>query len=220
MMKNPGKILSIYQIAELVKPAWLKAATPANILSGFAATGIWPFDKNIFPDDYLLPSLLTDRPVVNTTEETTTAPETFSERHHQPSTSKAVSFSSAEGISTPPTPLTTIRAINETPNIANTFISPFAFKGLPKADQRKEESNKGRKRAKCTIATATPEMKRKRSEEQKKADKQNEQLMKKKAKPKKCQKTLIFLSDQEDFDIDHLLESDSDIDIILGDDND
>ena len=116
--------------------------------------------------------------------------------------------------------MTTIRAINETPNIANTFISPFAFKGLPKADQRKEESNKGRKRAKCTIATATPEMKRKRLEEQKKADKQNEQLMKKKAKPKKCQKTLIFESDQEDFDIDHLLESDSDIDISLGDDND
>ena len=108
MMKNPGKILSIYQIADLVKPAWIKAATPANILSGFAATGIWPFDKNRFPDDYFLPSLFTDRPVVNTTEETTTAPETFSERHHQPSTSKAVSFSSAEGISTPPTPLTNI----------------------------------------------------------------------------------------------------------------
>ena len=45
-------------------------------------------------------------------------------------------------------------------------------------------------------------------------------LRKKKQSLKSAKKTLIFESDQEDFDIDHLLESDSDIDISLGDDND
>jgi hypothetical protein len=30
----------------------LRAASQKNIQSGFQATGIWPFDRNIFDDDY------------------------------------------------------------------------------------------------------------------------------------------------------------------------
>jgi len=35
MMEHPGKMLTIYELAKLVGSAWLKAATPVNILSGF-----------------------------------------------------------------------------------------------------------------------------------------------------------------------------------------
>lgn len=62
MMHHPGQTISIYNIAELVKDAWLRGATPMNIVSGFKAAGIWPFDRNVFPDEYFAPADVTDRP--------------------------------------------------------------------------------------------------------------------------------------------------------------
>jgi len=35
-----------YEIAQIMKTAYLKATTPSNISSGFAATGIFPFDPD------------------------------------------------------------------------------------------------------------------------------------------------------------------------------
>ena len=31
--------------------AWIEACTPTNVLNGFRATGIWPINRNIFPDE-------------------------------------------------------------------------------------------------------------------------------------------------------------------------
>ena len=60
MMANPGEPIKI-EIIELTGKAWLKAATPSNILSGFKVSGIWPFDRNVFDDASYLPSSITDR---------------------------------------------------------------------------------------------------------------------------------------------------------------
>jgi len=38
--------------------AWDKAATPANIKAGFCATGIYPFNSSISPDEAFAPSLV------------------------------------------------------------------------------------------------------------------------------------------------------------------
>ena len=43
----------------------IKATTPLNIKSGFRATGIEPFDENVFTEEDFLPSSVTDRPQVN-----------------------------------------------------------------------------------------------------------------------------------------------------------
>ena len=59
-MKNPGKSISIYQMGHLMGSAWIKAATPKNIISGFKVSGIWPFDKNIFSAVDFLPSSVHD----------------------------------------------------------------------------------------------------------------------------------------------------------------
>lgn len=61
MMRNPGKPATIYEIAELVAIAHTKAMTPSNIINSFAATGIFPFDRNRFNDDDFLSSSVTDR---------------------------------------------------------------------------------------------------------------------------------------------------------------
>lgn len=49
ILSNPGKRLSIYEISQLTGKAWERAATPTNVKAGFLTTGIWPFDKDIFP---------------------------------------------------------------------------------------------------------------------------------------------------------------------------
>ena len=51
LVSNPGKTVSIYELAELSGKAWLKSAVPANIISGFSAPGIFPFRPDVWQDD-------------------------------------------------------------------------------------------------------------------------------------------------------------------------
>lgn len=50
MRENAGRALEILHIPMLVKTALLKGATAENIVSGFKATGISPFNPHIFSD--------------------------------------------------------------------------------------------------------------------------------------------------------------------------
>ena len=61
-MRHVGKLITIYQIAELAGTALTKAATPENVISGFRVSGVWPFDRDIFSNVDYLPSDITDRP--------------------------------------------------------------------------------------------------------------------------------------------------------------
>ena len=59
---NVGKRFSIYEVAEATAKAYDVAFTYNNIKAGFRATGIWPFDRNIFTESDFLPSKPTDLP--------------------------------------------------------------------------------------------------------------------------------------------------------------
>lgn len=61
MMRNPGKTFSIYEVAGCVKDAHMKSMTPSNICSAFRATGIFPFNRDVFTDLDFAPSEVTDR---------------------------------------------------------------------------------------------------------------------------------------------------------------
>lgn len=65
MMRHPGKTFSIYDVAECVNEAHMKVMTPKKICSAFKATGIFPFNRDIFTDDDFAPSDVTDRPLEN-----------------------------------------------------------------------------------------------------------------------------------------------------------
>ncbi|XP_065664636.1 uncharacterized protein LOC136086273 [Hydra vulgaris] len=45
----PGLSLSKLEFPLLFTEAWLRTATPANAISGFRSTGIYPFNPNIIP---------------------------------------------------------------------------------------------------------------------------------------------------------------------------
>lgn len=61
-LMHPNKQITVHQLPEFASEAWTKASTPSNILSGFRSTGIWPINRNIFPDDAFVGAQLTERP--------------------------------------------------------------------------------------------------------------------------------------------------------------
>lgn len=63
MVNNPGRPMNIYDIPSIVAIAFPIAATPKNITAGFAATGIVPFNRDIFSETDFAPSYVTDRPL-------------------------------------------------------------------------------------------------------------------------------------------------------------
>jgi len=78
LLNNPGKRITIHEIAGLVGKSYPLALSVSNILSGFSSTGIFPFDKNIYKDEDFTASNVTDIQMANVTVE------------DQPHTSQAV----------------------------------------------------------------------------------------------------------------------------------
>lgn len=68
---NPGKRMTIYDLPSIVKTALPLATTPTNIMSGFACTGIWPFNDRVFRENEFAPSLPTDVPMETQNEAAT-----------------------------------------------------------------------------------------------------------------------------------------------------
>ena len=61
MLQNPGTPITIYQVAALSGKAYLRSLTPLNITRGFQKAEIFPFDKNTFADNDLLPAEVTNQ---------------------------------------------------------------------------------------------------------------------------------------------------------------
>ena len=61
-LMRPNEHITVHQLPEFASEAWTKASTPSNILGGFRSTGIWPINRNIFPDDAFVGAQVTERP--------------------------------------------------------------------------------------------------------------------------------------------------------------
>jgi hypothetical protein len=59
---HPGKTKTIYDLPGLPNTSLNFAATPANIKAGFLATGIFPYNRDVFPDEEFLSCYVTDKP--------------------------------------------------------------------------------------------------------------------------------------------------------------
>lgn len=137
MMRNPGKPITIFQIAKCVGYAFDKSMTPSNIKAGFKKCGIVPFDRYVFDENDFLISNVTDRNA--TLEESDT-----NRKECQPSCSKN---------------LTNIEpGLNQnvgTDEKHQLFKSPEQLFGYPKAEPRK--NLKIRRKGRSKIVTDTPE---------------------------------------------------------------
>ena len=61
MHSNAAIPMTIYNIVQCFGEAYPSAFTPRNILSGFRATGIWPFNRHVFDSDRYIAADITDR---------------------------------------------------------------------------------------------------------------------------------------------------------------
>ena len=133
MTSNPGKPLSIYDIAELSGQAFQRSFTIENITSSFKSSGIHPYNPDIFTDDKFLPALVTDIPLPPDDDDEGENPSCV------PSTSGLSAASSSTG---------TTHEVNDAALLVK--IAPH-----PKADVTRKRPNQ--KRCKSAIITDTPE---------------------------------------------------------------
>lgn len=190
MRTNPGRAVTIWQMAELTGNAFTLATTPRNILSGFEWTGIFPLNTRIFTDADFLPSDLTDRPdPANITpteliheEAETVAPANVPVLHSTPTTSAQSASAS----------------ITLTPQSANQpkIVTPSDILPIPKAQPRANK-RKGRKRKRATVWTNTPE---KQLLEQDLAERQQKlkSIMQKKARKSKPVEVIPSSSEEDE----------------------
>jgi hypothetical protein len=60
LRSNPGRVVTLFQIAALFGAAYLQAPTMLTAINGFRRTGIWPVDMNVFTEADFLPATTTD----------------------------------------------------------------------------------------------------------------------------------------------------------------
>ncbi|XP_047128678.1 uncharacterized protein LOC105849015 [Hydra vulgaris] len=117
MLSNPGKAITIHEMASLIQQAWEKSFTPTNIMSGFRMTGIWPYDRHVYWDNIFLPSVVTDRDVPQ---------ESYSEGSCEKSITTAT-----------PSDISGLDAQHEAVKENLTVFSPEIVRGYRKAPSRK-----------------------------------------------------------------------------------
>ena len=60
------QVISRLNFSDVFTPTWEKSMTHANLKSGFRATGIYPFNPHIIPEEAFAPSTATEQPPPNT----------------------------------------------------------------------------------------------------------------------------------------------------------
>lgn len=150
MTSNPGKTVTIYDIPGIVKVALPNALTQRNIVSGFEATGIMPFNRNIFTDSDFLSSSVTDRPLREIDQfqpsSTIDISSTQTNSHDSPRGQPEGNANEMESIPSTSSGINVPIAL---------LVSPQDIRPYPKAGDRKV-SNKGKKPMKSAILTSTP----------------------------------------------------------------
>lgn len=194
MIRNPGRTISIYDIAACVAVAFDRAMKPETIKSGFKKSGIFPFDDQVFTEDDFLSSYVTDRPSAST------------ERSEKPHVSKD---------NLPKNNVDKINVISDvlvkpgSSNQKSNFISPEVFKGFPKAEDRKK-NNKKPKRGRSFIPTDTPEKEKLEELHNAKLLKKNKSEELKKVKREVfANKRVVEVSDSDTNDLSEGIDSDA-----------
>lgn len=166
MTNNPAKPMTIYDIPQIVAKAYPLAFTPSNIQAGFAATGISPFNRDVFGDDEYLSSFVTDRPFPEPEIGNAFNSANCREASHIPSVMEGLSAS----VSQNPSAEHTQNTLHKTPSLLfdqkksdpscsgpsprEVQFCPQDIAPFPKAHPRKTA---GRKKLHSRIVTDTPE---------------------------------------------------------------
>lgn len=145
-LSNPHVAITEHMLPEMACKAWDRVCSVTNICSGFAATGIYPINRNIFPDDAFVGAEVSEQqePTVDDGVDLQAVP-------------PGVVTPSASGHSSPdyqpdsPQPEPSgLSDLTATP-VASTSVTPESVHPYPKA--RPRPPAKGRKKIRACILT-------------------------------------------------------------------
>lgn len=141
MLSNPGKTITIYQVGQFVKEAYLYALSPNNVTQGFRKTGIYPLNSNTFSDEDFLSSFVTDRPEPSNDIDANSTPSALN-----------ISLPSTSGLQKSVTPINEYVSL---PTSSDQQMTPEQVRPFLKAAPRLQKQ-KNRKMSSAVI-TDTPE---------------------------------------------------------------
>lgn len=141
LKSNPGRTVTHFQVGGILKEAYNKAATIENAVKAFSKTGIYPLNKDIFPDWMFQPAEVTNQ------QENLTATEINEFDNLQPSVSGCSNGKSDD--SQPPVS-NDIRSQSQ--NISIQDISPLPVSSVA------TKNRKPRKGGKYGVLNNTPEI--------------------------------------------------------------
>lgn len=192
-IRTVGKTLSIYNIAELSKLAFLESFTPKNITSGFSKPEIWPFDRLAFGDDNFALIEIFDVSTQNEGDENKldcegdgTLADEANPLDNQSDTVASPNVAPSSKV---------IPSPNVVPSSSTTILSPEAVRPYPKKVVDGKASRKGREKGKSRVYTETPEIDSLQILEEQIERKLQLKLMKQKAKALNTAKNLLGLTE-------------------------
>lgn len=195
-LTNPNMPITEHMLPEMACKAWIKACTPTNVLSGFAATGIWPINRDIFPDEAFAGAEVSERAFAQDSGD-----------EQQPSVSGLQSPSSSQpgpsGVAEL-TPAPTPGPSDSGSSTPRTSITPEQIRPYPKGPAR--PAARGRKKIRSCILTedreALDQLRIKGEKKDKKRQQQEEKKKEKKDSGKKRKRAVPCgdTSDEEDAD--------------------
>lgn len=171
LVMHPGRPVTIRQVAKLFGSAFLKAAVMQTATNGFRQTGIYPLNRNIFPEHIFAPSLTTDRPTPEPRpEENAVEVPRNPHSQHQDSTNKEV-FTPAASVPNVSTPSNLTASEPEQINLpccskslfpnpklvleASFSVSPSELMPPPYTE-RKKKPKEDKRKGKTIILTGSP----------------------------------------------------------------
>lgn len=150
--------MTIYDIPSIVRTALPMALSPVNCIKGFQATGIFPYNQDIFTDADFALSYVTDRPEGSEVNEIAEA-----EKENVSPESEADPLSS------------TSRMTSSQPSTSrNEMFSPEIVRPFPKAGPRKTTTRKRRKPAVLTDTLQRDDLAREQEKSKRGKDKKIE----------------------------------------------
>lgn len=162
---HPGRAVTINQVAKLYGSAFLRAATMQTAINGFQNTGIYPLNRNVFPEHLFAPSLTTDRHEANLTEHCTASEEGLPSTNGDTLPSKApnekANFSTTQipslhkSSEDQPCCSKTLHPNEVSPTTSSFSISPSALMPPPHHERKKAEA-RDRRRGKTVVLTSSP----------------------------------------------------------------
>ncbi|XP_054259387.1 uncharacterized protein LOC128984126 [Macrosteles quadrilineatus] len=183
LLNHPGTPMTIYNIGEVVGAAFPVSFTPKNIISGFQATGIHPFKREVFTDEDFLPASTTDRPNPeasegNSSDQQPTGPNNTSSN---PGTSSDIPtdnyLSPVIGLEIEVTSTPVSKNLKEREGERH-ILTPEDIAPYPKAGPRKAQRKGGKKKGKTLILTDTPVKLQIEKEVKEKEEKKNQKKVK------------------------------------------